>query len=94
MLFFSLAGSRQAQAAAHPATLAQSCSVADAVAHVGPPPEGLHGPRALSGLRVARGHTDTHVHLAPLDVGALALPPVVFSRGALTSWWVPVSLAR
>ena len=37
----SMAGSRQAQAASHPVTLAQSCSrkaVAEAVAHAGPLP--------------------------------------------------------
>ena len=48
----------------HP-TLAQSCSVKA---------EGLDGPGALSNLRVARGYTDISVHLAPQDVGALALP--------------------
>ena len=76
-----------------PVTVAQSCSlkaVADAVAHAGPVPEGIGWPGAISELRVARGYTDTPVHLAPLDVGALGLP----SRGALTSWWVPVSLSR
>ena len=74
----SLAGSPQAQAASRPVTLAQSCSlkaVAEAVAHAGPPPEGLVGPGALLELRVARGYTDTRVHRAPLDVGALAQPP-------------------
>ena len=73
-----------AQADSLPVTLAQPCSlkaVAEAVAHPGPLPKGLDGPGAFSELRVARGYTDTPVHLAPLDV-------------ALTRWWVPVSLAR
>ena len=75
-------GEPAAQAASHPVTLAQSCSlnaVADAAAHAGPPPEGLDGPGALS----ARGYTDTPVHLAPLDVGALALPPCGFQPRGL-----------
>ena len=66
--------------------MTQSCSVqavADAVAHAGPPPEGLDGPGALSELRVARGYMDTPVHLAPLDVGALALPPRGLQRRSL-----------
>ena len=73
-----LAGSRQARAASLPATLAQSCSLkalANAVAHAGPPPEGLDGPGSLSELRVVRSCTDTPVDLALLDVGALALAP-------------------
>ena len=48
--------SRQDQAASLPVTLAESCSikaVADAVAHAGLPPGGLHGPGALE-LRVTR----------------------------------------
>ena len=72
-LDWSLAGSRQAQAASFPVTLAQSCSlkaVADAVAHAALPPEGLDGPGAPVELQVARGCTGTPVHLA-----ALALLP-------------------
>ena len=72
----SLAGIRQAQAASRPTTLAQSCflaAVAEAVAHVGPPPEGLDCPGALSDLRVARGYTDTPLHLALL--GAAGFQP-------------------
>ena len=49
---------------------------------------GIGRPGALSQLRVARGYTDTPVHLASLDVGALG------PAGALTTWWVPVFLAR
>ena len=66
-----------------PVTLAQPCSlrvVADAVAHAGPPHRGIG---ALSELRVARCYTDTPVHLAPLDVGALALPPRDFQPKSL-----------
>ena len=56
---------------------------------------GIGCPGALSELRVAQGYTDTPVHLAPQDVGALTLLPRGFlPRGALTSLWVPDSLAR
>ena len=82
----SLAGSHQAQAASLPVTLGQSCSlkaVAVAVAYAGPPPEGLDGLGALSELRVARGYTDASAHLAPLDVGALSLPPHGFQARGL-----------
>ena len=61
---YSLAGRRQAKAA-------QSCSlkaVADAVAHAGPPPRGIGWPRSPI---EASGCSDTPVHLAPLDVGAV-----------------------
>ena len=73
-----LTGSRQARAASLPVTLAQSCSLkvlTDAVTHAGPPSEGLDGPGSLSELRVVRSCTDTPVHLALLDVGALAPAP-------------------
>ena len=58
-------------------------AVADAVAHAGPPPEGLDGPGGLSELRGVPGYTGTPVHLAPLDVGALALPPRGFQPRGL-----------
>ena len=82
-----LAGSRQAQAASLPDTQVQSSSLkvgAKVVALAGPPLDGvgwLSG--TLSELRVARGYTDTPVNLAPLDVGALALPPRGFQPRGL-----------
>ena len=44
---------------------------------------GIGWPRTLFGASGARGYTDTPVHLAPLDVGALALPPRGFQPRGL-----------
>ena len=68
----SLAVNRQVEAASLPVTLAQSCSMLWRMR--GRRPRDWMA-QALSELRVVRGSTDTPVHLAPLDHGALALPP-------------------
>ena len=52
----------------HSGSVVFPTAVTDAVAHAGPPPEGLDAPGALSDPWVARGYTDPPVHLAPLDV--------------------------
>ena len=70
------------------------CSL-EAVAEVwrrrGLRPRGWVHPGAPSELRVAKGYTDTPVHIAPLDVGALALPPRAFQPKDLDEL-VPVCL--
>ena len=89
-----LFGERDGGCASRPVTPAQSCYLT-AVAACGTATQEIGWPGALSELRVARRSAETPVHLAPPDVGALALCRLeVFNRKTVMSWLVPASPAR